>query len=104
MKVELTQVYDRYYEISVDRAIPSWDFLLEYKHVTEVYRSTKFYTQINTSIFIDIKDFERFLDSKLNDKVYIPQTIQELNSILRRLEREVNPSFKQHTKTLLGIL
>lgn len=37
-------------------------------------------------------------------KVLSQQTLQELTSILRRLEREVNPSFKQHTKTLLGLL
>lgn len=102
-KFEITHIVSKYYKISTDTNVNNWNFLKEYKHVESVYDSEKFSTSVAVSTFIDIRDFTNFLNEKLNPEKVLPNTIKELNCIIKELEKELNPSFITHCKKILNL-
>lgn len=103
--------YNGFWRIESNFIIANWDFLHRLWGTREIQFRDNYSCVIRTTDLLKESDIREFLDEHFTKNTPISiqykavsNTFQELNSILRRLEREVNPSFKQHTKTLLGIL
>lgn len=105
--------------IKTDFKVQSWYFigsivLNKQALHNRIIRCDEYSCTITPNDWYLTEDIEKYIVSWFNknyhgryyieDYQYISTTLQELTLKLRRLEKEVNPSFIQHTKTLLGLL
>lgn len=115
MTIVITRLYyssriDSIWKIESNFVIDDWSFLVNLSVTREIVNRDYFSCIINCKSYVTEDDLRKHIDKHFTDNPIsiqhqqVNNTLQELTSILRRLEREVNPSFKQHTKTLLGIL
>lgn len=104
--------YNGFWRIESNFIIDNWDFLHRLWGTREIQFRDNYSYVIRSTDLLKESDIEEFLDEyftnnppiSIQHNIAVSNTLQELNSILRRLEREVNPSFIQHIKTLLGLL
>lgn len=103
--------YNGFWRIESNFIIDDWNFLHRLWGTREIQFRDNYSCVIRATDLLKESDIREFLDEYFTNNPPISiqykavsNTLQELNSILRRLEIEVNPSFIQHTKTLLGIL